>query len=89
MREKISIAVNGRSADMSHIGKLRTGGQTFIGSMDLGHPANGVFDLARKDIPAELIKVGMSGRLEVTQSGTYTVEITRREATRLHFKIWT
>jgi hypothetical protein len=74
---------------VSHIGKLRTGGQTFIGSADLGHPANGVFDLARKDIPAELLKIGMTGKLEVPHSGTHTVEITRREGTRLHFKILT
>jgi hypothetical protein len=74
---------------MSHIGKLRTGGQTFIGSADLDRPANGVFDLARRDVPAELIKVGMTGRLELSESGTHTIEIRRREGTRLHFKVLT
>jgi hypothetical protein len=71
------------------MGKLSVGGQSFIGSANLDHPANGVFHLARKNIPPNDIHVGMTGRLEIDLSGTHTVQITRREGPRVHFKILT
>jgi hypothetical protein len=71
------------------MGKLSVGGQSFIGSVSLDHPANGLFDLARQNIAPEDIHVGMTGRLAIDSSGTHTVKITRRDGTRVHFKILT
>jgi hypothetical protein len=71
------------------MGKLFVGGQSFIGSSNLDHPANGMFDLARQNIPPEDIHVGMTDRLEIDLSGTHTVQITGRDGPRVHFKILT
>ena len=74
---------------MSSKATLFLGGQSFIGSANLDRPANGSFDMARKDVRPEEIKVAMSARLEVHSMGTHTVQITRRDGPRVRFKILT
>jgi hypothetical protein len=74
---------------VSSMGTLFVGGQSFIGSADLDRPANGLFDMARRDVRPEEIKVGMTGRLEVHLTGTHTVQITGRDGPRVRFKILT
>ena len=74
---------------MSEIGKLSVGGQSFMGSVTLDRPANGLFEVARRNVAPEDIHVGMTGRLAINSSGTHIVQITRRDGTRVHFKILT
>jgi|tagenome__1003787_1003787.scaffolds.fasta_scaffold20194830_1 hypothetical protein len=74
---------------MSSMATLFVGGQSFLGSAYLDRPANGLFDMARRDVRPEEIKAGMTARLEFQSIGTHTIQITRRDGPRVHFKVLT
>jgi hypothetical protein len=74
---------------MSSVATLFLGGRRFIGSAYVDRPANGLFEMARRDVRIEEIKAGMTARLEVQFLGTHMIEITRRDGPRVHYKVLT